>query len=316
MAALVMRSDVVAATCVGLVGVPGVDQVPFDLCIVDEASKATPTEVLVPLANSKRWVLVGDQRQLPPFVEHALDHPDLLRRFEISPGDLHSTLFATLAEQLPTACKVQLTNQHRMHPTIGKLISDCFYDGTLTSSVRDISSTVQVAFDVPVVWYDTSTLSDRRERLSGTSVRNFREARIIADLLDRLQFVAGRQSLTVSVVVLTGYDAQRREILDLITAQELERVNLHVRVATVDAYQGQEADIAIFSVTRSNMAGDLGFLRSEERVNVALSRARDGVVIIGDVSFIEGASSRPNPLATVIHHIRLNGGCVLERVEP
>lgn len=315
-AALVLRSDVVAATCVGLAGIPGVDRIPFDLCIVDEGSKATATEVLVPLASSRKWVLVGDQRQLPPFVEHALDHPDLLRRFDINREQVHVTLFAALAERLPDVCTVQLTNQHRMHPTIGRLISECFYDGALTSADREVSPVVQMALGSPVLWFDTAGLPDRRERSAGTSVRNRREATTIAALLDRIDFVAAAQGQKLDVAVLTGYDAQRREVLDVITPRELERTSLHVRVATVDAYQGQEADIAIFSVTRSNTNGELGFLRSEERVNVALSRARDGLVIVGDSDFISEVSGRTHPLARVLQHIRSNDGCVIERVEP
>lgn len=315
-AALVLRSDVVAATCVGLAGIPGIERIPFDLCIVDEASKATATEVLVPLASSRKWVLVGDQRQLPPFVEHALDHPDLLRRFDINREQVHATLFAALAERLPDVCTVQLTNQHRMHPTIGRLISECFYDGALTSADREVSPVVQMALGSPVLWLDTAELPDRRERSAGTSVRNRREATTIAALLDRIDFVAAAQRQKLDVAVLTGYDAQRREVLDVITPRELERTSLHVRVATVDAYQGQEADIAIFCVTRSNTNGDLGFLRSEERVNVALSRARDGLVIVGDSDFISEVSVRTNPLARVLQHIRSNDGCVIERVEP
>jgi hypothetical protein len=313
-AALIFRSDVVAATCVGLVGMPGVDKIPFDLCIVDEASKATATEVLVPLASSRRWVLVGDQRQLPPFVDYALDHSDLLRRFDIDPKEARSTLFASLAESLPDACIVRLTNQHRMHPTIGKLVSDCFYDGTLTSADREVSGLVATTLGSPVLWLDTSGLPDRGEMKVGTSLRNRREATAIARLLDRFNFVAAAQGINVEVAVLTGYDAQRRELLDVITPNEVERSSLQVRIATVDAYQGQEADIAIFSVTRSNTNRELGFLQSEERVNVALSRARDGLVIVGDAEFIEGVSTRPNPLARVMEHIRNSAGCTIDRV--
>ncbi len=77
-----------------------------------------------------------------------------------------------------------------------------------------------------------------------------------------------------------------------------------MRVANVDAYQGQEADIAVFSITRSNLDGYLGFLKSEQRVNVALSRARDGLVIVGDSDFIDQVRSGSNPLKEVLKFIR------------
>lgn len=313
-AALVLRADVVAATCVGLVGVPGVDTIPFDLCIVDEASKATATEVLVPLVNSRRWVLVGDDKQLPPFVEHALEDRDLLSRFELDPAQVHETLFAHLVECLPDTCSIRLTHQHRMHPTIGGLISECFYEGELTSQERMASPLVNLALGGPVVWVDTAACPDRRERKDGSSTKNGREAHAITRLIDRLQWVARQQDCPLSVAVLTGYDAQRREIVKVLTPGEADRTYLQVKVATVDAYQGQEADVAVFSVTRSNDRNDLGFLRSLERVNVALSRARDGLVIVGDADFIEQAGYERNPLQRVLRHIRAEVDCRIEAV--
>ena len=311
-AALILRSDVVAATCVGLTGVPGVDQIPFDLCIIDEASKATATETLVPLALSRQWVLVGDDRQLPPFVEYALEQHDLLDRFELTPNEVRETLFSVLAERLPDGCKVALTQQHRMHPVIGRLISECFYDGKLKSVDRDISPAVAVALQQPVVWLDTSGRGDRREKSAGRSTKNRGEARVITALLNRLNWVCAQKGVRLSVAILTGYDAQRREIVDALSPGEIERQHVSVRVATVDAYQGQEADVCIFSVTRSNEDRELGFLRSEERVNVALSRARDGLVIVGDASFVESVTHGANPLARVLQHVRRAAGCAIE----
>jgi hypothetical protein len=311
-AALILRSDVVAATCVGLAGVPGVEQVPFDLCIIDEASKATVTEALVPLASSRKWILVGDEKQLPPFVEHALDRRELLERFGLTHEQVGETLFSVLKERLPDGCKVTLTEQHRMHPVIGRLISECFYGGELTSLDRPLSPAVAIALQHPVVWLDTSNRSDRAESKAGTSTLNRGEARTIVKLLDRLNWVAGQRSEILTVAVMTGYDGQRREIVEALAPGELMRVNLDVRVATVDAYQGQEADIAVFSVTRSNQSKDLGFLRSEERINVALSRAREGLVIVGDSAFVEGVVDGPNPLSEVLRHIRTMPDCSLE----
>lgn len=311
-AALIYRADVVAATCVGLTGVPGVDAIPFDLCIIDEASKATVTEALVPLAASRRWVLVGDDRQLPPFVEHALRSRELLSTYSLTRSAVEETLFSVLSERLPESCKVALTQQHRMHPVIGELVSRCFYGNNLTSVARAIDPVVEVALGTPVVWLDTSSRQDRSETAAGQSYRNRGEARVIARLLDRLNWVAENKERQLSVAVLTGYDGQRREILDALSAGELGRPRLSVRVATVDAYQGQEADVAVFSVTRCNEARDLGFLRSEERVNVALSRARDGLVIVGDSNFISAAGTDGNPLELVLRHVRTNPACAIE----
>jgi hypothetical protein len=87
--AALLRSNVVAATCLGLRSVKGAEAIEFDLCIVDEASKATATELLVPMVQARRWVLVGDPRQLPPFIEHALLAPALLAEHELSEADIN-----------------------------------------------------------------------------------------------------------------------------------------------------------------------------------------------------------------------------------
>jgi AAA domain/Protein kinase domain len=310
-AALILKSHLVAATCVGLAGVPGMEQVPFDLCIVDEASKAAATETLVPLVNSRRWVLVGDERQLPPFVERALNDKALLETHSLTREQVKETLFSILTDRLPEPCRVRLTEQHRMHPVIGDLISECFYDGELSSAVPD-GSRPMGSFSNRVLWLDTSTRPDRRERRDGTSTVNQGEARVIVDFLDQLNFTAEQRSATVSVAVLTGYDKQRRALVDALLPGEAGRSHLRVRVETVDAYQGQEADIDVFSVTRSNESKELGFLRSDERVNVALSRGRDQLIIVGDVEFIEAAGTGANPLSKVLRHIRNSDGCAVQ----
>ncbi|MFD4970153.1 AAA domain-containing protein [Streptomyces sp. NPDC058424] len=315
-AVLIARAQVVAATCVGLTGVPGADTSPFDLCIIDEASKATATEALVPLANSRKWVLVGDDRQLPPFVEKALEEPALLDRYKLTREELSETLFSALSERLPEPCRFSLTHQHRMHPSIGQLVSHCFYRDTLTSEPREISPVIERALGTTAVWLDTSRRRDRRESRAGKSIKNKGEARSIAQLLDRLQWVAQQQSSEpLNVAVLTGYEAQRREIVETLAPGEFSRDLLNVRVATVDSYQGQEADVAIFSVTRSNDREELGFLRSEQRVNVAVSRARDCLVVVGDAEFIDTVSDSNNPLRKVLNYMRRSADCGVEVVE-
>ncbi|XBB66366.1 AAA domain-containing protein [Nocardioides sp. WV_118_6] len=314
-AVVIAGASVIGATCVGLTGVRGADSVDFDLCIVDEASKATATEVLVPLVQSRRWILVGDQKQLPPFVEQSLHEAGFLDRFELNARQVGQTLFAELADGLPSAAVVSLTHQHRMHPAIGGLISDCFYDSRLTSGERPVDDRVQLALGSPVTWLDTSSVKDCREVASGTSYLNQREVRTTGEVLRRLNFVA-EKSGRLKVAILTGYDPQRRALLDFVNRHEMELPGLDLHVANVDAYQGQEADVAIFNVTRSNATGQLGFLQHEERINVALSRARDGLVIVGDASFIRASKSIRNPLRGVLDHIESHAEwCSLRSVD-
>ena len=135
-AAALTRSQVVAGTCVGLGGLRGFESVAHDLVILDEASRATAPELLIPLARGRRAVLVGDDKQLPPYVERdALDERQVTER-GLTKAELTKPLFVTLAEGLPAANVSKLTHQHRMHPAIGRLVSYCFYDKDLTSKDR------------------------------------------------------------------------------------------------------------------------------------------------------------------------------------
>lgn len=310
--ALLARAHVVAATCIGLAGVRGAMEIPFDICVLDEASKATATEALVPMSIAKRWVLVGDRRQLPPFQEEALSNPDLLDRFGLTKADVTHTLFEMAADSLPVKSKVSLRHQFRMTPAIGDLISECFYEGQLESAPREPDAVVDGALGGPVVWISTSSLANRAEKPVGSSFVNHVEIRLVREALARLEFlVKGTKRDVMTVAVLSGYAAQR-DAIERSLDKELESMpHLKVEVATVDAFQGREADICIFTLTRSNERSNLGFLSSDRRVNVALSRGRNALVVIGDDNFVCGAAD-PNPLKAVFQYIRTNALCAVQ----
>ncbi|MDQ3724380.1 MAG: AAA domain-containing protein [Actinomycetota bacterium] len=313
-AATLLRSQVVAATCVGYAAVRGSEAIEFDLCIVDEASKATATEMLVPMTRARKWVIVGDHRQLPPFVDDALQTPALLERFSLSQEELRTTLFDRLRERLPQECIRALTRQHRMAPAIGDLVSECFYDGALTSAPRRPPSWLHVVAPAPVCWFTTSRSKERFERRHGTTVVNDYEARAAATLLGRLNFGAKAARKHLSVVVLTGYAGQRDLISRQIAGSLRGWKNISVECATVDAFQGRQADVAIYSVTRSNRKGRIGFLAEERRLNVALSRGRDALILVGDHAGVRQVTGR-NPFLEVLNQIEGNEGCALEEMQ-
>lgn len=116
--ALIASSQVVAGTCIGIAGIRGLREIEFDLCIVDEASKATPTETLVPMTRARRWVLVGDSRQLPPFVDDQVNEVEILAAFGIKRERLTETLFGRFETLLPEENHTSLNIQHRMVPAI------------------------------------------------------------------------------------------------------------------------------------------------------------------------------------------------------
>ena len=101
--ALLERSSVVAATCIGLASVTGSGDIPYDLYIIDEASKATATEALVPMIRAKRWIFVGDSRQLPPFEDQAHRNAGLRKRFDIESDEATESLLERLRSCRPSA---------------------------------------------------------------------------------------------------------------------------------------------------------------------------------------------------------------------
>lgn len=305
-------ANVLAGTCVGFLGHTAVRDLEFDLCILDEASKATATEALVPMSRSNQWVLVGDTRQLPPMDEEVLRRPELMRRYELDEDFVRTTLFDRLVEATQPPVRHLLTEQYRMVRPIGDLISTVFYEGSL----RSPNETSVPGLDLlgkPVLWLDTSVMGEQRyedNQEVGTKSRSNRtEARVVLRRLEDIHkaidhgYIQPPDGQKLSVLVISPYQLQNRELERRLA--NFQSRHLDVAVQSVDAVQGREADLAIFTVTRSNRIGDLGFLAYayRRRINVALSRARFGLTIIGDLAFCE---SQPGGLRDVGQYIRGN----------
>lgn len=306
--------EVVAGTCIGFLRHPAARVLEFDLCIVDEASRATLTEALVPVARSRRWIVVGDTHQLPPVDEELLRNDEVMKQHDLTRELVEETLFQRLAVGLPEHSQIMLGEQYRMIRPIGDLISTCFYGGNLRSPRSDGVTGYEVAYGKPVLWLDTSPLRDSRREASpqggGTSYANRTEARLV---LQRLEVLDGAiekglvkkptDPRPYDVLVLAPYIAQVAEIRQQLARLAGRLRNLAVTVMSVDAAQGREADFALFSVTRSNDKGRLGFLGQDywRRINVALSRARCGLTIVGDADFIRGARG---PLFDVLRYMK------------
>ena len=310
-APLIKRSSVVAGTCIGIPR--DIQDIEFDLCIVDEASKATATEVLVPMARSHRWILVGDPKQLPPFQDEASRDSDFLEKYELTEDDIRETLFDRLLRTLPEGCCKMLTIQHRMVAPIGNLVSECFYEGQLQSARTDVDKSLSQVLPQPVTWLTTTKLPNFREQPANSSFNNACEVKVIVQLLKQINQIAGESNKKYSIAVLTGYSAQLKLLKRSIDPELNSWKALTIECNTVDAFQGREADIAVYSVTRSNKEGKVGFLRDAARLNVALSRGRVGLVIVGDHYFCR--TSTDNPLHQVLDYVeRHPENCAL--IEP
>jgi len=317
-AAVIASSQVVAGTCLGVMSVPGRNDIVYDLCIVDEASIATPTEALVPMSRARRTVLVGDSRQLSPFQDPELREKGLLERFGLQADDQKATLFNHLRESLPPELHKTLTTQHRMLPAIGELVSECFYDSALRSVARQPDPQLVGTLPKPVTWYSTSRKPNKGSRRIGTSYVNDVEVEFVVKLLARVDFTLQKgkgKGRKLSVAVLTGYGEQRGRLETAITTRRHDWSSYSdIYINVVDAFQGREADMVVFSVTRSEVKG-LGFLREMERINVALSRGKEMLAIVGDHVYCQTVPGAVNPLKEVIDYIRRHPeGCALEEL--
>jgi hypothetical protein len=316
---LLLGSQVLGATCVGMARYRALKSAEFDLCIIDEASKATATEALVPMVRSQRWVLVGDQQQLPPFQEEALREAQIQADFDLDANELRRTLFDRLADGLAPENRIMLKTQRRMTKAIGDLISECFYGGELLSAGPSPLGPISRVLPRAVTWLSTSRIPSRHEQVDHfetTSYVNLEEAREVVAVLRRISrwYRPGADGKPLHVLILAPYRAQVAQLRHRVAGVEPDVQNLMIEVNTIDAVQGREATLVIFSVTRSNPENKLGFLNVEARANVAMSRAQRGLIIVGDAEFCQ---SKPGPLRDILAHIdRHPAECVVEEVKP
>ncbi|MFJ1874319.1 AAA domain-containing protein [Streptomyces chartreusis] len=307
-ASFLRTRNVVGGTALGFLGHPAARALDFDLCIFDEASKATATEALVPLARAKRWVLVGDTRQLPPIDEDLLRNTKAMEDHQLTPEIVQTTLFQHLADNTQPPVKHLLREQYRMTPAIGNMISSCFYkDELLSPNPHELEG--YRGLNRPVLWMDTSFHPGRREtERSGTetSVSNRLEAQIAQKRLEVIDYAIGKEAIKppdgkpLEVLVIAPYGRQVETLKKQLAKKKLRHFT--PEVLSVDAVQGRECDLAVFCVTRSNSDGRFGFLGQPywRRINVALSRARFGLIIVGDAGFCR---SKPGALRNVLQYM-------------
>ena len=299
--------DVILGTCIGI----GMNKIlkrgtiKFDTVIIDEAAKANLAESIVPLNLGERFVLVGDDKQLPPYSDPQIIDAYLNRINERGEEKLKredvlkavtTSLFQKIheSEDFPTECITMLNYQYRMHPDIGEVISGVFYDGKVNMGHNTPMQQISLItpFDKQVTFIDTNR-GDRKyggygpyERFVNNSYCNELEAEIICEqVIPVLQ-----KSINigdVSIGIITPYRAQR----DLLK-HSIRDCNYRNCVYTIDSIQGREFDIVIFSFVRalkSNSNQKVGFLDDMRRLNVSLSRAKKKLILVGHKSTLTNA---------------------------
>lgn len=263
----------------------------FDVVIIDEVSKCTPPELVIPALKAKKLVMVGDHRQLPPMLEidtieevaETMGHSREEMRF------LEESLFKFQFENADNSIKQMLNTQYRMHPSIMGAINQ-FYDGKLECGILEPDSkrAHNLGGDIikpehHLVWVTTPREDEFAEEKLGTSFFNTQEIDVIEKICQDFENAWGSRVANgepkKQIAVITFYGAQLRKIDERLQPELFP--SLHIRTGTVDRFQGMERPVVIVSMVRNNPLGDVGFAKKPERVNVAFSRAQELLVIVG-----------------------------------
>lgn len=302
---LILKShQVIGATCVGLANRNlGIDAMEFDLVIIDEASKALPGELLLPMNRAKKCIIIGDHHQLPPTIDSALLDQDKIEyedREFIAEELFSRSLFEHLYVKAPDTNKSMLTTQYRMPPVLGTLISELFYEGKVENGVSKYAKQPKVFAD-HLNWLDLSDIASYREEApKGKSPRNEYEASLVVDIALKI-----RQMSENRIAIITPYKGQKSCIRRAFLQKGIKDTSsLNIAYNTVDAFQGDEAEIVIFCTTRSQTP--TSFFSDDARINVALSRCKNELLIIGSRKYFK-KFGEDTKLSKICDYIEQNG---------
>ncbi len=247
----------------------------FATLFIDEAAQALEAACWIPIRKVSRVVFAGDHCQLPPTVKSlAALH-----------GGLGTTLMERIVQTHPEAVSL-LRVQYRMNEEIMRFSSDYFYGG-LVESAPEVKHRGILDYDDPIEWIDTSDI-DAKEEFVGESFGriNKTEAELTLAVLERYYGKIGKERVLeehIDVGVISPYRAQVQHLRQLIRKRPFFKpFRQLITVNTVDGFQGQERDIILISLVRANDEGQIGFLRDLRRMNVAITRARMKLVILGN----------------------------------
>jgi len=318
---------------------------PFDWVIFEEAGKAYPTELLIPLLIGHRWVMIGDQNQLPPYKHHeVLSAVDRIlenrkeewndeEQFEefkesvVNSSKFFNSLFDRIkGSQYPYLHKKygppieRLHDQYRMPPIISDMISSTFYGTKFNHKKGKIEATdpfvePRKLLEKELVWIDTPYCSESRRAKERSRYINDIEVDIIEALLKSFKPV---RKFMDTIAILSPYKEQvnemKKRLRNIVTNIGIK--DFSSKCYTVDSFQGRQADIVIVSLVRNNSYEDIrraiGFLTSPERLNVTLSRTRKRLFVIGSLRLFETYKdvNDMEHLYKIIEFVKANGKIV------
>ena len=270
---LLEAADVVCCTCTGA-GDPRLSRQTFRYVLVDEATQACEPEALIPLVRgAMQAVLVGDHQQLGPVIMNT----------KAAKAGLSQSMFERLINLSFRPMRLQV--QYRMHPCLSAFPSNMFYEGSLQNGVT-MQERIKPNVDFP--WPVPSTpmmfhgcFGNEEISASGTSYLNVTEASFVEKCVTRFLKAGVNPS---QIGIITPYEGQRSYIVHHMQFNGALKKDLYkeIEVASVDAFQGREKDYIIVTCVRSNEHLGIGFLTNAKRLNVALTRAKYGLVVVGN----------------------------------
>jgi len=255
----------------------------FTTLFIDEAAQALEAACWIAIRKADRVIFAGDHQQLPPTI----------KCIEAARGGLDKTLLEKVANQKPSSVSL-LKIQYRMHEDIMRFSSDWFYEGMLEAA-PEVRNRGILDYDTPLTWIDTAEL-DFHEEFVGDSFGRINKPEadlLLQHLREYIQRIGGDRILNerIDFGLISPYKAQVQYLRKKVRTSNFFRPFRHlITIHTIDGFQGQERDVIFISLVRANEDGNIGFLNDLRRMNVAITRAKMKLVILGDASTL---SSHP-----------------------
>lgn len=249
----------------------------FSTLFIDEAAQALEAACWIGIRKAERVILAGDHCQLPPTI----------KCIEAARGGLDKTLMQKIVQSKPETVSL-LKVQYRMHEDIMRFSSESFYHGELQSA-PEVRNRGILDFDTPMVWYNTAGCDFNEEFVGESFGRiNKPEAAMLMEELEKYICKIGEKRVLeerIDFGLISPYKAQVQHLRQLVRRSAFFRPFKDlITVNTVDGFQGQERDVILISLVRANEDGQIGFLNDLRRMNVAITRARMKLMILGDAS--------------------------------
>ena len=241
---------------------------------IDEAAQALEAASWIAIRKADRVIFAGDHCQLPPTI----------KCMEAARAGLVVTLMEKVVKHRPD-CVQLLDTQYRMHESIAKFPSDWFYQGQLKSA-PSVGFRSILSYEAPMVWLDTSDLEYNEQATADLSGRyNNEEAKFIVKALEDYTEEVGIKRIQderIDFGLISPYKNQVQRLRQLVKQSAgLKPIKKSITINTIDGFQGQERDVVLISLVRSNEEGNIGFLRELRRMNVAITRAKMKLIIVG-----------------------------------